>query len=609
MKRNIEILLTVFASFLLCGCSGFFDQVPEDRLSLEQIFQKQKYSEDFLATVYSKMVDESTVSFGIPFDACSDDLDISYDRDTYNTYKINLGNWSASSQFYDYWDGRYIGIRLATYFIQNIGNNQEMIANGRQDLIKQYTAEARFLRAYFCYFLLRQYGPIVLPTEELISGDLDADDPLMQLPRNTYAECVDYICRELDIAAKDLPVNFKSSVHDKGYTSNNYGRATAAACMAIKSRVLLLAASPQFNGNPAYSSVRNNDGTPRFSDYDKKRWELAADAAKDIIDLGVFDLYKVNNKNGILDPYMSCRDVFLDSWNCEAIMYQTTHDYTNNQRHGSPRKFGGYESAGVTQSLVDEFQMANGKGIRESGSGYSEDGFTDADYMDPVSGWVFTPKGCSKMYYGREPRFYVNVAFCGAYCLYNNQYDKYRWQLYYNGADGKKGSWDYPRTGYVRLKHVSPGYNFLQGKSVKLPHLVIRYAEILLNYVEALNEYDPGNPDILKYLNMVRERAGLPGVESGLNQEDMREKIHHERRVELCFEQLRYFDTRRWLKGYLNGGAFEGMNVDGGTSYDDPEFYQRTVFETRVFRDAYYLWPIPQKEINRDRNIIQNPGW
>ena len=194
MKRNIEILLLISASLLLCGCSGFFDQVPEDRLSLEQIFQKQKYSEDFLATVYSKMVDESTVSFGIPFDACSDDLDISYDRDTYNTYKINLGNWSASSQFYDYWDGRYIGIRLATYFIQNIGNNQEMIANGRQDLIKQYTAEARFLRAYFCYFLLRQYGPIVLPTEELISGDLDADDPLMQLPRNTYEECVDYIC-------------------------------------------------------------------------------------------------------------------------------------------------------------------------------------------------------------------------------------------------------------------------------------------------------------------------------------------------------------------------------------------------------------------------------
>ena len=99
MKRNIEILLTVFASFLLCGCSGFFDQVPEDRLSLEQIFQKQKYSEDFLATVYSKMIDESTVSFGIPFDACSDDLDISYDRDTYNTYKINLGNWNYFCTF------------------------------------------------------------------------------------------------------------------------------------------------------------------------------------------------------------------------------------------------------------------------------------------------------------------------------------------------------------------------------------------------------------------------------------------------------------------------------------------------------------------------------
>jgi hypothetical protein len=444
----------------------------------------------------------------------------------------------------------------------------------------------------------------VLPTDELISGDLDADDPLMQLPRNTYAECVDYICSEMDLAAQDLPVNF-----NKGYTSNNYGRATAAACMAIKSRTLLLAASPQFNGNPAYASVRNNDGTLLFSEYDKERWKLAADAAKEIIDLNVFDLYKVYNAKGELDPYLSCRDVFLDSWNCEAIMYQTTHDYTNNQRHGSPRKFGGYESAGVTQSLVDEFQMANGMDIHESGSGYTEEGFIEEDHKDAVSGWVYAPKGCSMMYYGREPRFYVNVAFNGAYCLYNNQADKYRWELYYNGSDGKKGSWDYPRTGYVRIKHVSPGYNHLQGKSVKLPHLTIRYAEILLNYVEALNEYEPGNPDILKYLNMIRERAGLPGVESGLDQDQMREKIHHERRVELCFEQIRYFDTRRWLKGYLNGGPFEGMNVDGGTKHDDPEFYKRTVFETRVFRDAYYLWPIPQKEINRDRNIIQNPGW
>ena len=286
-------------------------------------------------------------------------------------------------------------------------------------------------------------------------------------------------------------------------------------------------------------------------------------------------------------------------------MYQTTHDYTNNQRHGSPRKFGGYESAGVTQSLVDEFQTADGKDVDPD----AEYDFIDEDYKDEVSGWVYAPKGSYGMYYKREPRFYVNVAFNGAYCIYNNQADKYRWELYYNGSDGKKGSWDYPRTGYVRIKHVSPGYNHLQGKSVKLPHLTIRYAEILLNYVEALNEYEPGHPDILTYLNMVRERAGLPGVESGLTQDQMREKIHHERRVELCFEQIRYFDTRRWLKGYLNGGPFKGMDVDKGTRHDDRAFYKRTVFETRVFRDAYYLWPIPQKEINRDRNIIQNPGW
>ena len=219
----------------------------------------------------------------------------------------------------------------------------------------------------------------------------------------------------------------------------------------------------------------------------------------------------------------------------------------------------------------------------------------------------FAPAGTRNMFVNREPRFYVNICFNGAYWIGDQ---KTRIQLYYTGGSGKKGTWDYPRSGYIAIKNVSPSSNPLNNNYIKRPFLMMRYAEMLLNYVEALNEYDPGNPDIEKYLNLIRERGGLGPVQSGLSQELMREQIRLERRIELCFEQLRYFDTRRWLIAeQTDGGPFYGMNVDAGNSFTDEAFYEKTVFETRVFRPEFYLFPIPQSEINRDPQIVQNPGW
>ena len=171
------------------------------------------------------------------------------------------------------------------------------------------------------------------------------------------------------------------------------------------------------------------------------------------------------------------------------------------------------------------------------------------------------------------------------------------------------------------MKGVSPDYNAKNNLQVNIPYVVYRYAEILLNYVEALNEYDydSNKEEIHKYMNQIRNRAGLPGLTGNYDQDSMREAIRHERRVELCGEKRRYYDTRRWLIAeQTDGGDFYGMNVDGGsadinnvnwTAAAMKPFYKRTVFETRVFRKAYYLFPIPQLEINKDPNIVQNPGW
>ena len=335
----------------------------------------------------------------------------------------------------------------------------------------------------------------------------------------------------------------------------------------------------------------------------------AADAAKAIIDLNKFDLYKVYYSGSTtLDPFRSVRNVFLDPWNCEVIWALTTHDQVNVHRHGSPRYYNGYESAAITQSLVDEFQMWDGRDITNSSDTYpyKATGFSSSEFKDAKTGWVFAPSGTYNQWVNREPRFYMNVAFNGSYALYNDQADHYKWQLNFSGNDGKAGSWDFPRSGYVRTKGVSSAYNAKTEATVQIPWVMFRYAEVLLNYAEALNEYDPGNTDIVKYLNLVRARAGLPGVASGLSQAEMRDRIRHERRVELCGERLRYYDTRRWLIAeQTEGGPFYGMNVDG----DGNAFYNRVVFENRIFRKEFYLFPIPQSEINKDKNIVQNPGW
>jgi len=486
--------------------------------------------------------------------------------------------------------------------MEHIGDNKEMLEDVTKGpkVVDQYRNEARFLRAWFYYCLLRQYGPFVIIGDDIIPGDLERSDVKMNLPRSSYDECVQYIIDELDIliAQENLPMHFTVQ------NERDYGRATKAMCYALKSRLLLLAASPQFNGNKAYANFVDKEGNHLFStSEDKTKWEKAAKASKDVIDLGIFDLYKVYRSDGTLDPYMSCRDVFLETWNEEVIMVRMNNYMRYWERSATPRQFGGYESMGVTQQLVDAFRMKDGKAITPD----QEVGYSTSAYKDDVTGWTFAPSGTRMMYVNREPRFYVNVVFNGAFWIGDQ---KTQIQLYYSGASGKKGSWDFPRTGYIANKNVSPSSNPKNETYVKRPHVMMRYAEILLNYIEALNEYSPGHDDIEKYLNLIRERGGLAPIEKGLNQDLMREQIRLERRIELCLEQLRYFDTRRWLiADKTDGGPFYGMNVDAGNGFKDDAFYEKTEFETRVFRNEFYLWPIPQSEIDRDPQIVQNPGW
>jgi glycerophosphoryl diester phosphodiesterase len=424
----------------------------------------------------------------------------------------------------------------------------------------------------------------------------DAPPTATQYTRNTFDECVDFIVKELDEVAAALPVNTVNQ-------PLKYGVPTKGAALAVKARLLLYAASPLYNGNADLADLQNNDGTKLISQsFDKEKWKRAADAAKAVIDLNAYSLYRKNN-----DAFKDYRDLFLDNGNNEVIFARPATDYGGWTAHCSPRQLGGssWNGIGATQQLVDAYHMANGMRIDDAGSGYVETGFsTTATANTKVGTW--------NMYVNREPRFYVSITFNRSAWFSNGCSNTSEIQLYYNGSSGKKSNTDdYSRTGYLPRKGVAPGSTSCNTKWVQTNLILIRLGEIYLNYAEALNEYDPADADILKYVNEIRTRAGIPGLPAGLSQSEMRERIRHERRIELAFESHRYFDTRRWkIAEQTDGGDFWGMDINAGSGgFSDASFYKRTVFEKRVFEKKHYLYPIPQTELDRDRELVQNPGW
>lgn len=614
-RINIAALLLLPIMMLSAACDrDFFDQVPDDILTIEEVFNRRDLSEEWLAGVYNQIRDEAHRTNSTPWDVISDDADVSQRNDP---FRVNLGNWNAASNYWNFWTHYYRAIRSATTFINNIdGNIQILEEREGETVIRQRKAEARFLRAFFYFELLKQYGPVILLGDEEIDPDLPLNNPAMQIPRSPFDECVDYIASELDLAAQDLPTHY---INQQEMVAD-FGRASQIICKSIKSKLLLYAASPLFNGNPDYVGFANPDGTPLINtSYQVAKWERAAAAAKEIIDYaessGQLGLYKVQS-GGQVNGFQSYRDVFLDSWNIEWIMSRNSNNLCGYQRSCTPRLANGYASMGPTQQLVDTYRMANGSipitgyntngsPIINSASGYTETGFSS-----------FQAPGATRavntynMYINREPRFYATVTYSGSDWINTTSgLGAREIQLYWTGESGKGGSHDYSETGYLFRKNVSPTYDPRQ-TCAQRTYVMMRYAEILLNYVEALNEYDAGNPAILTYLNQIRERGGIPPIASGLSQTEMRNEIRRERRIELTMEQLRYFDTRRWkIAEQTDAGPFWGMNVDAGTSNSDPAFFQRTAFENRVFRRAFYLFPIPQSEVERNPNCVQNPGW
>ncbi|MCH5599174.1 RagB/SusD family nutrient uptake outer membrane protein [Niabella ginsengisoli] len=597
--KYIIILLILTVSFT--GCKRYLDQIPNDRLTLEETFRNRSTAERFLASVYSFVPREHSQRFVGNFNSGawtggSDEAE--YLWGFVESNQINIGSWDVNSGFTkNFWRDYYKGIRNATFFIANIDNVTVDITDVQK---RQYKAEARALRAIYYFYLFRIYGPVVLLGNDVI--EVDAPFQQLQLPRNTVDECIDYITSELDAAAVDLPV--------RPLNEANIARITKPIALGIKATALLYAASPLFNGNTDFASLKNNDGKQLIpQSNDASKWGKAAAAYKDFITQfvpTVFDLYRTNNSEGDFDPFLSCRDAILVDWNKETIFGRPDDDNARNYEvtpyhNGFASEVRGSGGLSATQRQVDAFFMSNGRPITDPASGYSTTGTSNFRAPDDN-----TDRQTFNQWVNREPRFYVNITYDNRRWLNTNSGD-FVTRLYFQGNSGKGTSNDYSPTGYIVRKGATTK-NWNQGNSVII---LLRLANIYLDYVEALNEASPGDADILKYLNLIRERAGVPQYGSAdlpapSGQAAMRQAIRQEKQIELCFENVRYFDTRRWkIAPQTDNGPAMGLDIDSPI----PGFYNKKPFETRVFATRHYFFPIPIEDVNNDFELIQNPGW
>lgn len=601
MKFKHTVLVLLLLVLVSTGCKKFLSQVPDDRLTIEETFRNRSTAEKFLASVYSYIPREWSQRFvgnsnSGPWTGASDEAEYLWGFVASND--INIGSWDAGSWFTQvFWRDFYRGIRSASIFIDNI---DKVTVDINDEQKRRYKAEAMALRAMYYFYLTRIYGPVVLMGNNVIPVDVPASS--INLPRNSMDECVEFIVSELDLAAKDLPT--------KPINDGNFARLTRGIALSFKARALLQAASPLYNGNTDYAALKNKDGKQLISQtYDEKKWQRAAAAYKAFIDEfvpGVYTLYRKNDASGNYSPFISLRDVMLDPWNQEVIFGRPDDENARNYEvtpyhNGYASEVRGSGGLGATQRQVDAFFMANGRSITDPASGYVASGTSpfqapdDNQNRDIFNQWV-----------NREPRFYVNITYDNRKWLNTNSGEVIT-RLYFKGNSGKGTSNDYCPTGYVVRKGAKLT-DWRNGQGVQVQY---RLANLYLDYIEALNEYDPANSDILKYLNMIRDRAGIPGYGPGgldipAGKDAMRAAIWRERQVELCFENVRYFDTRRWkIAEQTDNGPAMGLNIDGTL----PDFYNQKPFETRVFNKRHYFFPIPEQDINNNPQLVQNTGW
>lgn len=602
-KHIFKVLLLV--GLLLPACSkDFLDTKPLSEFSEVDVWKDPALTQTFINDIYRKL--------GIPFDidmlACYvDEAEFTPDWgiSDFNNCLLTpdqipgwTTGWFGMNTVLKTWNNLYKSIRACNIFFEKVGGVE--FENEAQK--NRMIGEVHFLRAYFYHELTSLYGGV-----PIISKAYTLTDEF-KVPRDTYADCINFIVADCDTAASLLP---------EVESGDDNGRATKGAALALKSRVLLYAASDLHN---KVSEIFPNYSNPELLGYtsgsQQDRWQAAKDAAKALIDMGLYSLYNADPTLGdsVAQDY---NQLFISMHTSEDIFVRFFTPKTGQQEGWdgyNPGLFcgpNGYHNWGnntPTGDLVDAFEMADG---------------TPFDWNNPAE--------AAQPYKNRDPRFYADILYEGS---------KWRkrpvdvqnidpvgiiqvgtWQKWdanagdtveVYGLDTRKGpieDWNGGYTGYYLRKFIDPTVD-AQYFTQDIPWRYFRYTEVLLNYVEACIELGE-DAEARTYLNMIRHRAGMPDItESG---DALRQRYRNERRIEMCYEEQRFFDVRRWAIGPDAYHPMHAVNVVYELQPDHSTAIVPTitpkVYQVRAWDDKAYFFPIMRDEMNRNDQLIQNPGY
>lgn len=632
----------------MSSCAGYLDIVPDDVATIDYAFRDKVKAERFLATCYSYIPDIGNPAKD-PAIMGSDETwnfinktEASSTVGNYNSFYIKMGLQNSNAPYVNYWDGEnsggdlFEGIRNCNIFLENADKVGPQLAGAEKE---QWKAEAKFLKAYYHYYLMRMYGPIPLMRENM---SIEASTEEVKVYRDPLDECVNYVIQLIDEAVSYLPLK----INDPGV---DMGRITQAIALAIKAEILVTFASPLFNGNPDFISLTDNRGVKLFPQTrDDSKWERAALACKNAIDtclLAGHDLFEFNDPNYVymLSPetilQQSLRCAATDRYNKEIIWGNTSADSKNYQSHTLPFFEDSYQSTipwrgllAPTFKMAELYYSVNGVPIEEDNEYEYGDRFSIATADQTTHKYSIQPDfKTAKLHMNREARFYANLAFDGGYWYGNGRYGDVdaneataAWKMRMKQGEtmGKCGPVRYSVTGYWAKKPSSIQTSVTSaGRSniYRYSFPIIRLADLYLYYAEALNETkEQPDDEVYYYIDLVRKRAGLKGVVESwaehstyptkpTTKEGFREIVHRERMIELSFESKRFWDLRRWKEAHeVVPGLIQAWNIDAS---DEAEYYRVTTIDNIGFRTRDYLWPIKDYAIRVNGNLVQNPNW
>lgn len=625
MKKNyIYILLVALLASLSVSCERpFLEPYPPDAARTpEDIWGNYKYSKGVLDATYSDHIMAPYVNditgYGMLASA-TDEAEHSVQNAAVQNFTNGVWNptsvptvlyggpWASSRNYRKPWDNSYYGIRRCNLFLENVDNS--VLIDDPDDPTRAhdrtyFKGQAYFWRALLEFWLLRNYGPFVISTH---SEEIDMEK--LTRPRNTLDECVAQILSDCNDAIERLPLLWDEA---------NWHRANATAAMALKSRLLLYYASPLYQGD--FESF----GLPKNTVGEVQRWIDAADAAREAINAN--DFYELTPVTKTTRPW-SCATTGTYNYvtsgaanlaNKEIIFMtgKTTSYSRQNEYYNLPAGVDGcYGYTNPTQEMVDAFEVVTGSGTKRKAVKFDWD----------------NPTHAANPYANRDIRFYSAINYNG-YLWGASSSKAYYIDTYEGGVHRNRSLPNCTKTGYYYRKFLSEAvYTNVSGgyTTRSRGRHEFRFAELVLNYAEAMNEaYGPEVEDPQGGLRIgvntakgaidaVRARVNMPQIPSGLTQDEMRDYIKHERRIELCFEGHRFYDLRRWKEGEILGQPIHGIIITptGFNSSGRPTgfTYEVEKVEDRVWRDCMYWWPIPYAEIVKysgyEGELKQNPGW